>query len=146
MISHKAKERQSGAAAVEFALVVPVLLLILFSIIYFSIYFNAKQGVQAAAREGARVASLRSSSSANACFQATGSLGGIGIDNTFVEVASAAPTGTATSNSCASSAYTCSTSGSNVYVRVSGQVTISIPFWPNSGVKNVSSTAMFLCE
>ncbi|MBJ7382262.1 MAG: pilus assembly protein, partial [Acidimicrobiia bacterium] len=38
-------ERQRGAAAVEFALVVPMLLLILFAIIYFSIYFNAKQGV-----------------------------------------------------------------------------------------------------
>lgn len=139
-------EKQRGAAAVEFALVVPMLLLILFSIIYFSLYFNAKQGVQAAAREGARVASLRSSSSANACFQATGSLGGIAIDNTFVQVGSAEPTGTATSNSCSSSAYTCSRSGSNVYVRVSGQVTISIPFWPNSGVTNVSSTAMFLCE
>ncbi len=139
-------EKQRGAAAVEFALVVPMLLLILFAVIYFSIYFNAKQGVQAAAREGARVASLRASNSSNACFQATGALGGIAISNPFVQVSTVAPTGTATANSCSSTAYACSTSGGNVYVRVSGEVEISIPFWPNSGVKNVSSTAAFRCE
>jgi Flp pilus assembly protein TadG len=48
--------KDSGAAAVEFALVVPVLLMILFGIIDYGLLFNnslsVKQGVREAARQG----------------------------------------------------------------------------------------------
>ena len=50
----------SGAAAVEFALVVPVLLLILFGIIQYSFYFWALQGGSDAARDAARRAAVGS--------------------------------------------------------------------------------------
>ena len=56
----------AGAAAVEFALVVPVLLLILFGIVDYGLFFNnslsVKQGVREAARQGV-VASYGSSCS-----------------------------------------------------------------------------------
>lgn len=55
--SQRAKD-ETGAAAVEFALVLPILILLLFGIIQFSIAYNRSQGLHAAAREGARVASL----------------------------------------------------------------------------------------
>jgi Flp pilus assembly protein TadG len=45
-----------GAAAVEFAIVLPVLLLILFGIIEFARAWNVKQTLTDAAREGTRVA------------------------------------------------------------------------------------------
>ena len=45
---------ERGAAAVEFALVVPVLLLLLFGIIEFSKALNTQATLSAAAREGAR--------------------------------------------------------------------------------------------
>lgn len=48
------KLSQSGAVAMEFALVLPVLLLILFGIIEFSILFYNKAVITNASREGAR--------------------------------------------------------------------------------------------
>jgi hypothetical protein len=47
-----------GAAAVEFALVVPVLLIVVFGIIDFGRMLNAQLQVSEAAREGARAASV----------------------------------------------------------------------------------------
>ncbi len=47
----------SGAAAVEFALVVPILLMVLFAILQYGLYFNdalgASQGTRATVRQGA---------------------------------------------------------------------------------------------
>jgi Flp pilus assembly protein TadG len=45
-----------GAAAVEFALVLPILILLLFGIIEFARAWNVRQTLTDAAREGARVA------------------------------------------------------------------------------------------
>lgn len=50
--------RETGAAAVEFALIVPVLLLLLLGIVEFGRVFNAQISLSAAAREGARAAAL----------------------------------------------------------------------------------------
>jgi Flp pilus assembly protein TadG len=52
------KARDRGTAAVEFALVVPVLLLIVFAIIDFGRLLNAQIELTGAAREGARLAVL----------------------------------------------------------------------------------------
>lgn len=141
-----ADESESGAAAVEFALILTPLLLLVFGIIYFSLYYNALQGTQAAAREGARLASLRSSNSAMACASAEAALQGVPVD------ASSAKFGVAnTSNppdgACSVASYPCSVGNRDVFVRVRASVTFSIPFVPNgSGIKTVSSTAKFRCE
>ncbi len=50
--------RDDGAAAVEFALVLPLLLLIIFGIIDFGRAYMAQIALTQAAREGARVAAL----------------------------------------------------------------------------------------
>lgn len=47
---------ESGVAAVEFAIVSPVLLMMVFAVIVYSIYFSAFLGVRQAAAEGARAA------------------------------------------------------------------------------------------
>jgi Flp pilus assembly protein TadG len=56
MRRYRATQRDRGAAAVEFALVVPVLLMILFGIVDYGLFFNnslsVKQGVREAARQG----------------------------------------------------------------------------------------------
>jgi Flp pilus assembly protein TadG len=139
-----ARLRERGASAVEFAILVPVLVLILFGIIYFSLYFNARQGVQAAAREGARLASLSSTTGAEACAKAKGALTGVPVDNVSVQVSATAPSGS--SDVCSTTASVCAGSASSVYVRVAGTVTVSIPFWPGSGVLTAASTANFQCE
>jgi Flp pilus assembly protein TadG len=51
-------QSQRGASAVEFALVLPVLVLFLFGILVFGLVFARSQGMEAAAREGARMASI----------------------------------------------------------------------------------------
>lgn len=52
------RSREDGAAAVELALVLPLLLLLVFGIIDFGRLFNAQITLSAAAREGARWAAL----------------------------------------------------------------------------------------
>ena len=52
--------RRRGAALVEFAIVTPLLLLILFGIIEFGQIFKVRQTAQHAAREGCRIAVLQS--------------------------------------------------------------------------------------
>jgi Flp pilus assembly protein TadG len=54
----KQHRNERGAAAVEMAIVLPILILLVFGIIEFSIAFNHKQGLHAAAREGARFGAL----------------------------------------------------------------------------------------
>ncbi|MBF0672759.1 MAG: pilus assembly protein [Salinibacterium sp.] len=49
---------ERGAVAVEFALVVPVLLMVIFAIVEFGLIYNAQIQVTASAREGARAAAL----------------------------------------------------------------------------------------
>lgn len=55
---------QTGAAAVEFAIVVPVLVLLVFGIVQFGMAYNRVQGLNAAVREGARLASVGATYSA----------------------------------------------------------------------------------
>jgi Flp pilus assembly protein TadG len=52
------RRRDDGAVAVEFALVFPLLCLIVFAIIQYGMYFWAMQGGSAAAREAARKAAV----------------------------------------------------------------------------------------
>lgn len=56
MLTPRTSER--GATAVEFAIVGSLLFMILFGIIQFGIAFNRTQGIQAGAREGARLAAF----------------------------------------------------------------------------------------
>jgi Flp pilus assembly protein TadG len=50
----QAARRDDGASAVEFALVLPILVLLLFGIISFGLYFAASLGLSNASREAAR--------------------------------------------------------------------------------------------
>lgn len=54
----KSKDKERGAAAVEFALVLPVLLAILLGIMEFGFLFNQQISATNAAREGARFAAV----------------------------------------------------------------------------------------
>lgn len=49
---------QVGAAAVEFAIIIPIFVLLVFGAIYFGITIFRGQVIESAAREGARVASV----------------------------------------------------------------------------------------
>lgn len=59
---HRRTRRSRAAAIVEFAVVLPLLLTILFGIIEYGWLFMVRQTLQNAAREGCRVAILKSTS------------------------------------------------------------------------------------
>jgi len=74
--------RTRGSVAAEFAIILPVLAFLLFAILQYAIVFNRSQAVHAAAREGARVGSLPSTSSAQACTAALDALDGVNFEST----------------------------------------------------------------
>lgn len=77
MVTRKLRRwRDRGAAAVEFALVVPVLILLIFGSIEFGLAIQARTQVGNAAREGVRVASL-GGSVADVQTSALNALGGV---------------------------------------------------------------------
>jgi uncharacterized membrane protein YoaK (UPF0700 family) len=85
-----AGSRDRGAVAVEFALLLPLLLLILFGIIDFGRAINAEITLTQAAREGARLAALGYSTSAVTSRTQSAATG---LSNVTVTVSSSCPTG-----------------------------------------------------
>lgn len=57
-------DRDQGAAAVEMALVMPLLFMLIFGIVVFGIALFRTQGMEAAVREGGRLAAVSASKSA----------------------------------------------------------------------------------
>jgi Flp pilus assembly protein TadG len=82
------RARHAGSAAVEFALVFPLLFLVLYGIVTYSVVFVAQQNLTLAAEDGARaalafqrattVAGALSARSSNACTVANQSTGWLG--------------------------------------------------------------------
>ena len=122
-----------GAVIAEFAVLVPVLLILLFGIIQFSIAFNRHQAVHAAAREGARVASLPNTTSSDACARVTDALSGINFQN--------APTCQVTFNGGSS----CNNSADSVTVQVSAVHTVDLALAGNTTL-TITGEGDFRCE
>ncbi|MFL6099981.1 MAG: TadE/TadG family type IV pilus assembly protein [Actinomycetales bacterium] len=127
--------RDSGAVAVEFALILPILLLIVFGIIDFGRMLNAQITLTQAAREGARWAALgQSGVAARVTAAAPGMTPG--------------PTTTVLSSCPANAAV-----GAYAEVRASYTFNFVTPFGaistmiggPSYGTMNLQSTARFRC-
>lgn len=65
MILRYIRNSERGAAAVEFALAVPVLILVIWGIFQVGLLFEANSGMQHALGEGARLATIYDSSTSN---------------------------------------------------------------------------------
>jgi Flp pilus assembly protein TadG len=128
-------DTERGAVAAEFAVILPLLMLLVVGIIQFGIYFNNRQGLQAAAREGARIASISSSTSTDVTNRVSSAMGGVGIPAGSWTV-TINPTGT---QPCLNR------SGQPVTVTVRAPQRISVPFWTTK-VVTVTGTGVFQCE
>lgn len=125
------KQDERGAAMVEFAVILPVLIVLVFGIIHFAIAFNRVQGLHAAAREGARTASIPTATISDVNGRVTEALTGINYDGTPNV---AVPTG-----GCAGR------TGEQVRVDVTAEYTISIPLLPSRTI-DLQGTGVFRCE
>lgn len=109
-------QEERGATIVEFALILPILLMLVMGVIELAIAFNRQQGLHAAAREGAREGSIPTATQSDISGRVNSALIGVPIDG--------APTVTITPNTSEPCA-----SASSVVVEVSSLATVSIPFW-----------------
>lgn len=128
------KDPERGAAAVEFALVLPLLVLLVFGIVQFSIAYNRAQGLHAAAREGARIASLPQTTQGDISARVTSTLAGVPLN------------GAPTIAVDPSSAQPCKNrSGQTVTVTVTAVTDLDIPLW-GSVSKTLTGRGQFRCE
>jgi hypothetical protein len=125
---------ERGAAAVEMALVLPILVLLVFGIVEFSITYNRVQGLHAAAREGARVASLPDATQAEIAGRVTSALQGVPLNGPpQIEVIPA-------------STQPClDRTGETVVVRVRATTELDIPLWGSQSL-TLTGRGEFRCE
>ena len=83
--------RERGAAAVEFALLLPVLLFLVFGIIDFGRALNAQITLTQAAREGARLDALGSYTTSQICARVVTAATGLNLTCTNVTVTATCP-------------------------------------------------------
>jgi Flp pilus assembly protein TadG len=127
--------RQRGAAAVEFALVAPLMILLTLGIIDFGLYINEASVVGNAAREGARAGSLGGTSSdINAAV--TSSLSALPSAPTTTSVTCRKPAGTA----CTS--YADAASGGTTIVRITRTHSWLTPIGLGTSIAVVRSSEM----
>lgn len=126
---HIPQSSERGAVAAEFAIILPALLLLIFGMLQLGLAFQRQEAVHAAAREGARVASLPTSSAADACNRSTASLAGTSF------------TGTPTCNVVGD----CATNSPKVVVTITVANTLEIPFF-GTQTFDLTGKGDFRCE
>ena len=124
--------RERGAGLAEFALVMPVLLMILFGIIEFGFAFGRSQAIAAAAREGGRLASLSSTSPTEVSDRVDEALGSTTFDGP--PVVSVDPSGGCLGRE-----------GLSVTVTVTAPHRITIPFVLDRDL-SLTGRSVFRCE
>ena len=116
----------TGAAAVELALVLPVVLLLVVGMVRFGVAFNAKIEMSGAAREAARSMVVFPNDQARARTSAQVGASTLGLTDAEISI----------SNNCAP--------GSNVTVTISRSYPMGIPFGPQAD-KSVAGVARMQC-
>jgi Flp pilus assembly protein TadG len=139
---HRDDARERGAVAVEFALILPVLLLILFGTIQFGRVWSQHQVFQGAAREGARCAAVAASS--NCVIQ--DQINSASAAYTPATTASVqVGTGAIVAATDPSAGCTNATKGQDVRVFWSQPLAVEIPFWSNATL-TPTIEGVFRCE
>jgi Flp pilus assembly protein TadG len=158
---------EEGASAVEFAIIASLLLLILFGTIQFGIIFNRYQGIQAGAREAARLGSLQDTTvvaiedraadslsivnpaNKQTCSTSSGTPT-LAVDKWCVQVFKReAPGGSLTPHTTSTASTPCNAiqpgNSKSVVVKVWYRTRLDIPLWASPQL-NVSGHGEFRCE
>ncbi len=139
-MAENAVRSDDGATLVEFALLVPVLVMLLFGLVEFGVAYDRQQALTGGAREGARVASIGKTDTEIEA-RVNAALGGTNFDGPItVAVTSTPAPGLSTTGPCDST-----NSGATVDVDVSVDEQVSIPFVTDRTV-TLTAKGSFLCE
>ena len=117
-----------GIVAVEFVLVFPFLVLMLFAIVAFGNYLSKTTQATGAARDGARIAALGQS--------APGTVNGITVTYSYAGGVCRQPTDAAFAYS---SSHTVTATATTTY-------NLDIPLYPGSGTKTITQTVVMACS
>jgi Flp pilus assembly protein TadG len=155
------KQSERGASVVEFAIVLSLLFLLVFGIIQFGIAFNRDNGLKAAAKEGARAASVGASQTeiATRIHQTQSMFADEDIDISIDWSNNNGSSYTAicddaTPDKCTLDTSPCGDAGIGNLVRVTatvpgstgdGRYAIVIPFWGNAQITFIGD-GVFRCE
>jgi Flp pilus assembly protein TadG len=132
------KHNERGAAAVELAILLPLLVMLVFGIVEFSIAYNKQQGLHAAAREGARYAALPTNTKSEVEDHVRDALDGVVSD---ADAAAA----TITVNPNTTRPCDLVATGTPVVVTVEVDDQIDVPLI-DGGVVDLTGRAEFRCE
>lgn len=148
--------RQDGAAAVEFALIVGVLALLIFGMLQFGVAFFQLQNLRAAAREGARVGAVGATADQVKARTVDASVGGLsGTGAVIVEYASDGSSfGAVNGGTRACPPKAQQTANSMVRVRINPAAdtyltevfTLEIPLMPQISLTGAQISGQFRCE
>jgi len=129
---------ERGAAAVEFALIAPLLFMLIFGIIEFGLAWSKKNVYVGAAREGARYAAVE-------CAPEGGSAGCTTalIQNRITQAAVGYPV---SFENFSVTPANCPAAGGPITVHWDQDMTIDIPFVPLITLNNIPIEAVFRCE
>ncbi|MFA5890056.1 MAG: TadE/TadG family type IV pilus assembly protein [Actinomycetota bacterium] len=132
--------QERGASAVEFAIVASLLFMLLFGTVQFGMAYNRSQGLQAGAREGARLASIGATYSEIAARARDAQSLFVPTDVVVVTT----PSSSGTSRPCAVAGV-----GGLVTVEAkvpaSAKYAIAIPLWGNRPI-DYTGSGTFRCE
>ncbi len=146
MMTRRRGRAESGAAAVEFAIIVPVLLLLVLGIVDFGYAFGQKLALNHAAREGARMAVVESSGADTQAeiAQLVSDSAGTLVDPLDTTQVIATVAGTGTSATCGPGGAL--DIGDELEVSVDYDATPLVPLPFLGGTISLSSSAVFRCE
>lgn len=135
-----------GASAVEFALIVPILLVVVFGIVNFGFVFAQQISLNNGARQAARYAVVDNRTCAQIEIEGQTSAATIGMDTSDVPVPSitSCPVGSTLVKPC-----TGKPSGTNVTVTMTRSATWAVPFPPLFTAGNapaLTGTGVMRCE
>jgi len=156
------RNSESGAAAVEFALVVPILLVIVFGVITFGMVFASQLSMNSAARDAARAGVVQNLNAAGLtcsqiAAQARAQVDPLGGKSTDVAITVTGPDG---STACSIAKNTASVTGSGSTAMctnssgLTGQLVVKLTYTANSPLNLIpaassiplSAAGSFTCE
>ncbi len=133
------RPRERGAAIVEFALVAPVLIMIMMGVVQLGLLLHQQQGIHAAAREGARQGSFPDTTESEIEAAVAAALANINLANTPVVTITPANAGAIPCDE------TVNPRPENVTVKVTVAAVLDIPFVAGQTV-TLTGEGTFRCE